>query len=342
MTSFQKRATVVLALAAILLAMLLSLRPGQSSAAGFFPPPPEPNGYEDFLKASQLIDAQVPDLTNSPALVLRPVVQRNQAALELVRTGLNRQSRVPLQFNLNYLTTHMTEIGGLKNLARLLVAEGVTAQADEKFDEAAQKYLDVIRLAQATAQGGLIIDQLVAQAIQALGAGHLRHLIEHLKSSEARRLIEALDVMDRHREPFEQICRRERAYFRKVHGWWLVNAPRLLFLIKGKGDPTQVAQQAAEATSLRGQAQLRLLIVHLALHEYKLDLGSYPESLSGLVPKYLAALPKDPFSGKDLVYRIEDGAYRLYSIGPDQKDDGGIPPTTRTRGQISQGDILLD
>jgi hypothetical protein len=134
---------------------------------------------------------------------------------------------------------------------------------------------------------------------------------------------------------------RERAYFRKVHGWWLVTAPRLLGKITGN-DPLRPAMQSAEATMLRGQAQLRLLILHLALHSYKLEHGSSPVKLAGLAPGHLKAIPSDPFNDQGFVYRIEDAAYRLYSIGPDRKDDGGTPPTARRAGQTPQGDILLD
>ena len=49
-----------------------------------------------------------------------------------------------------------------------------------------------------------------------------------------------------------------------------------------------------------------------------------PGNLDELVPKYLPELPKDPFSDQDFIYRLEDGDWKLYSVGPNTKDDGGL------------------
>ena len=44
-----------------------------------------------------------------------------------------------------------------------------------------------------------------------------------------------------------------------------------------------------------------------------------------LVPVYLAELPKDPFTDEDFIYRREDNlVYKLYSVGPNKTDDGGV------------------
>ena len=48
---------------------------------------------------------------------------------------------------------------------------------------------------------------------------------------------------------------------------------------------------------------------------------AYPERLEQLVPDYLAALPKDQFTGKPLTYKVKDGRCRIYSLGPNRKDD---------------------
>lgn len=75
----------------------------------------------------------------------------------------------------------------------------------------------------------------------------------------------------------------------------------------------------------RGEAKRALTVQSLALAAYKADKGRYPQKLDELVPAYLKSLPKDLFSGKEFVYKPSaDGAdYVLYSIGPNQIDDGG-------------------
>lgn len=61
-------------------------------------------------------------------------------------------------------------------------------------------------------------------------------------------------------------------------------------------------------------------LAHLAclLGEYKIARGSYPETLDAIGEPDII----DPLSGKPFVYRVENGAFRLYSIGPNGVDDG--------------------
>ena len=40
---------------------------------------------------------------------------------------------------------------------------------------------------------------------------------------------------------------------------------------------------------------------------YQVDQGKVAPSLAVLVPGYLDALPKDPYSGKDFRYRVSEG-----------------------------------
>ncbi|HEY0074233.1 MAG TPA: hypothetical protein VGB77_09035, partial [Abditibacteriaceae bacterium] len=69
-----------------------------------------------------------------------------------------------------------------------------------------------------------------------------------------------------------------------------------------------------------------MLMSALALHAYRLEKGSYPDSLSQLAPGYIKAIPPDGFgAGEALRYKKEGANYRLWSIGPDKKDDGGKP-----------------
>ncbi len=72
------------------------------------------------------------------------------------------------------------------------------------------------------------------------------------------------------------------------------------------------------------------LAIELEMHQRAT--GSYPESLDGLKLTYLEKLPVDPFSGRPFVYRKKDGGYILYSVGPNGRDDGGVPghPGDRT------------
>jgi hypothetical protein len=59
----------------------------------------------------------------------------------------------------------------------------------------------------------------------------------------------------------------------------------------------------------------------LALRLFELKHGALPENLKELVPEFLAKLPDDHFSGHSMLWNSASRV--LYSVGADQKDDGG-------------------
>lgn len=61
----------------------------------------------------------------------------------------------------------------------------------------------------------------------------------------------------------------------------------------------------------------------LACRLHKSRTGRYPDNLEALVPGILEEVPIDPFTGKALVYRREGEGFIVYSLGTNEKDDGG-------------------
>ncbi len=73
----------------------------------------------------------------------------------------------------------------------------------------------------------------------------------------------------------------------------------------------------------RAKAELRCAEAALAAERYRLAEGRWPDDLAALVPRYVAAVPADPFDGQPLrLRRLPDGLV-VYSVGPDRTDDGG-------------------
>ena len=73
------------------------------------------------------------------------------------------------------------------------------------------------------------------------------------------------------------------------------------------------------------RAKARIAQTVLAIERYRLaHTGQFPESLDGLVPAYLPAIPSDPFDGKPLRFKRRESGYIVYSVGPDTVDDGGL------------------
>ena len=71
-----------------------------------------------------------------------------------------------------------------------------------------------------------------------------------------------------------------------------------------------------------------MTIATIALKRFQLRNGTYPASLSVLVPEFVAELPHDWMDGKPLRYRLNgDGTFTLYSVGENGVDDGGNPDT---------------
>lgn len=80
----------------------------------------------------------------------------------------------------------------------------------------------------------------------------------------------------------------------------------------------------ASARAAQGQVAVDLARVACALERHRLALGQYPDALAPLAPRFIVKLPHDLINGKPLKYRrTDDGTFLLYSIGWNEKDDGG-------------------
>ena len=86
------------------------------------------------------------------------------------------------------------------------------------------------------------------------------------------------------------------------------------------------ASKCHEIAENRNRTHVSLLELAFALAGYRTDHGKYPARLAELKPKYIAEIPKDLFTDKDLIYRPQDGGkgYVLYSLGSNGRDDGGL------------------
>lgn len=74
----------------------------------------------------------------------------------------------------------------------------------------------------------------------------------------------------------------------------------------------------------RNDANLACAEVAFAAERYRRKTGNWPDALDKLVPDFLAAVPADPFVPESRLRskRTADGMV-IYSVGPDQQDDGG-------------------
>src|SRR5215471_9220553 len=130
---FGKVAVVFALVAAVLVvtALVMTLRtPGAAMTVM-----PNPNGYDDLLKAAGLLN--VHSWTNQEGL--KNLVASNAEALQLARIGLGQECRVPLDYSITNFSSHKQS--ALERLMQAFAAEGEVFELENKPSEAAQSYL---------------------------------------------------------------------------------------------------------------------------------------------------------------------------------------------------------
>jgi len=89
------------------------------------------------------------------------------------------------------------------------------------------------------------------------------------------------------------------------------------------------------------QASADLARLAIALERCRLKQGELPESLEALVPRWIAHVPHDVIGGGPLRYRREaGGGFVLYSLGWNEKDDGGTPEFKDGSIDLQNGDWI--
>lgn len=88
------------------------------------------------------------------------------------------------------------------------------------------------------------------------------------------------------------------------------------------------------------QAQILLASTAIALERYQLFASKLPDRLDELVPSFLGSMPQDPFDGQPMRYCRTENGYLVYSVGFNQRDDGGAaaPPNA---DRYKEGDLLF-
>ena len=301
-----------------------------------FTPPvlPVPNGYDDLLRAAEMLAPRTGFYNEMDETELASVVEQNRPALALAREALQKECMVPINWSPIPADTqaNLDRVSSLRELSRAFAAEAKHEIDSENEDLMVTNGLDIIKLAQAGAKGGLVVDSFTCHAIELVGIETLHKQIEGLSHEQCTRLIKELKSTAVAGDTSDDVFQREREYNRRLNGVWtsLVTAAAMRSLDQElKAGFVQVEQQIETKHSL--------LQTHLALNLHKLDEGTYPQTLDKLVPDYLSEMPQDIFSGKPLIYRLQGEGYLLYSVGPDGKDDNGVAIKTD-----QTGDLLLE
>ncbi|NOZ40580.1 MAG: hypothetical protein GXP24_10185 [Planctomycetes bacterium] len=302
-----------------------------------FTPPvlPVPNGYDDLLRAAEMLAPRTGlHRDNMDADELAAIVEQNKPALKLAREALQKECMVTVDWTPGQkgFEPQWELSSSMRSLARALEAAAWQAKRDGKIDDAIEYGLDSFELAQATANGGLIVDRMVSQPVYYMGLRTLRNQVDSLSGIDCERLLKQLKISRLELEPIDEVIRRDLAFGRKVNGFYMS------FMMTGmvKQQVQQTKDHMKEAGK-RYEAYRTLLQTHLALRAFQLDNNRYPEKLDELLPDYLPAVPQDSFASGPLSYHPQADSYLLYSLGSDGIDDNGV----ETQDNV-KGDLLLE
>ena len=208
---------------------------------------------------------------------------------------------------------------------------------NNRFADAAQSYVDAIRLGKEISRGGFIINRLVGITCEAHGGTLLSKLVPKINPQEARPVISELEKIDSTGITWEEVLRSHNRLSRHQlrTGFNPITWGMALW-------QRRQAIQRAERVHNRVIAHERLLTAELAVRCYQSEQGRLPSRLEQLVPKYLQQVPSDPFSGRPLIYHPHGANWLLYCVGEDGVDDGGKRVGSSVSGTVTTGDLFYD
>ncbi|NOY42545.1 MAG: hypothetical protein GXP26_12005 [Planctomycetes bacterium] len=306
---------------------------------------PDPNGYDALVVACKMaanskFNNLMYDYYTTPTKELAATVKTMEWAYEQVQVGLAEDVQIPVDYKAD-TNAEIDTITSRRALARAIAGRGWLAQIEERFEDAVRNYLDVIKLGYALRRGGLIVDAHVGSAISGMGRYALFNQRNRISETTCTELVAALTELESQCENDDDFVLRNRIWRQHAKGWHGHFVDILGVAVYG--DSFFNVEVFCNSTR-RERAQIRLLRVELAIQAWRVTHGSFPESLSKMVPKYLAEIPVDPFDpeGGLLRYRQTDEGYLLYSVGYNGIDDDGVAPGEEDVLGTDTGDLRLD
>ncbi|MEJ0091551.1 MAG: hypothetical protein WDM80_17620 [Limisphaerales bacterium] len=261
---------------------------------------PDPNGYEKFLEAGKMLEGDPGAYETMDAADLTSLVASNTTTLNLVRAAFTNKIQVPVQFSTVAASSHTRELISLRKLALTLTAEGRLAELNNRPEDAARDYLEVIHFGNECGRGGLMIDALIGVAIEGLGQINLQRLTSKLDAASCRKIVTDLELLDGRRQAWTDVMEIEIDWQHRtspgLKGYLLIS----FFNRKAIADTNNRAEKAF----FEQQRKTRKLMIQFAARAYELEKGKPATNIAELVPTYLKTVPRDPVTGKDMIYPL--------------------------------------
>jgi hypothetical protein len=259
-------------------------------------PMPNPNGYDDFVKAAALLKGNPVDYREMKREELGDLVAANAGALKLLQTGISKQCRASADYSRsNFNNELLPRLSSLKQFVFLFCAKGRLAESEGRTNDAVQFYVDGIRYGQDVGQGGVLIEKLVSIACQAVAARPLENLRTNLDAKQCTSIAHELESTDAQEET-DELVQRHESEFSRIYGGIKGQLVKL-FMFKS----IEASRKKFFIKLHASQLNRRQMMLTFAARAYELDKGKPPSNAAALVPEYLKKIPQDPATGTNLV-----------------------------------------
>jgi hypothetical protein len=278
-------------------------------------------------------------LKKATPAVVQAFVETNAAVLVRLRRSLLLTSAVPWIPTEAYLTSHAQDLGPIKSAGYLLIAAGMAEEFQGRPAAARDSFLEALRYAGLAASEGVVIDQLVAESVGGLALESLAALVPRLDRADRVRLLQEIQAWNDAIDPPATVASRERALIAAAYGRWARArfwVAETVLRFGGRKTGSGAALQALNSALAR-----RLLkSTAVAAAAFSAEHQRLPVRWEELCPTWVSAPAMDPFTGQPLRFKRAGDRLLIYSLGPDQQDQGGVPFNATT--PQTPGDIVIE
>jgi hypothetical protein len=297
--------------------------------------------YSALVESSRRLgDVKFPEIDQSSIEAATNLLSHISPLLDAVCEAEFQKCVVPVEFRLDFFPDHANDLEQLRSLTRALRFAGDVATFNEDYEAVARYGIVFLDLSNAARRGGLVVDHLLGIGIEGCGVELIRKVRHRFPAVVRRYLIQAISRYEREREPLQDIIGRDAKWefetdidnvvpnefeFIATDCELPIEDQKAIHqLVKDfvalPESEKQVLHRDQDRWSL---ARTRLLMLDLALRSWMDTSGKFPHSIAALTPEPLSAVPLDPFTNHDFIYRLKGNSFTLYSTGPDRVDSGG-------------------
>jgi len=294
------------------------------------PPSMLPSFFAHLYEAGRLIEPALEQILRSPQMLTdqqkADLLPGDSAAFLEMRQAFSASAMPSM---LTIVVSDATD--RLERALAIRLNLAIALQQPEMILEAS---LDFLQLQELLSRGYRNFDGMRNQSsTMTLVATELHKYRDQLTRDQRHEFLQAVHPLVTKRHSWDQLVDRQRINDEN-RGW---QSHLQVILDDWKGEERYAFLKYAY---LYGYTKMSVFLTELALHSYQEDHGQLPNRLDELAPSYLPSLIDDPFGSGPLKYRQTNDGYLLYSIGPNGKDNGGQPLSSRQEGDLLSDELL--